>query len=139
MPKTRMSKLISDTFRARKAYSKKTESKTEACKQTAKPVPKSRISVEPKAENHSVKVQHKDENQATSSTAGKTAHANNHQLLREFDLNWEYGPCVGITRLERWERAQKLGKNPPTQVKSLLLKYSADEKYTQPVWHDYAL
>ena len=27
-----------------------------------------------------------------------------------------YGPCVGMTRLQRWERAKKWGLNPPEEV-----------------------
>ena len=30
--------------------------------------------------------------------------------------SYEFGPCVGIPRLERWERAQALGLNPPKEV-----------------------
>lgn len=40
--------------------------------------------------------------------------------LRAFDLSSKYGPCVGISRLERWERAEKYGKKPPAEVKKLL-------------------
>lgn len=35
---------------------------------------------------------------------------------------------LGITRLERWERAQKHGLNPPDEVKDILLK-NKDEEY----------
>ncbi|CAN1162587.1 DNA polymerase delta subunit 4 [Linum perenne] len=42
------------------------------------------------------------------------------QVLREFDMNMAYGPCIGMTRLARWERAQRLGLNPPVHVKNLL-------------------
>jgi len=31
-----------------------------------------------------------------------------------------YGPCIGITRIERWERAHKFGLNPPMDIKDLL-------------------
>jgi len=31
-------------------------------------------------------------------------------------LTAKYGPCVGISRLERWERAHKWGLNPPEEV-----------------------
>ncbi|WVZ25110.1 hypothetical protein V8G54_003654 [Vigna mungo] len=41
-------------------------------------------------------------------------------VLRQFDLNMAYGPCVGIARLARWERAQRLGLNPPQEIESLL-------------------
>jgi len=42
------------------------------------------------------------------------------QILRVFDTSYEYGPCVGVTRLERWERAQMLGLNPPFEVRDIL-------------------
>ncbi|CAB4379303.1 uncharacterized protein OCT59_022747 [Rhizophagus irregularis] len=41
-------------------------------------------------------------------------------LLHAFDLNYKFGSCVGLTRLERWERAQNLGLNPPEEVKNAL-------------------
>ena len=43
-------------------------------------------------------------------------------LLRSFDLNSRFGPCTGVSRLERWERAQGLGLNPPNEVRDLLLR-----------------
>ncbi|XWS57998.1 hypothetical protein CRYUN_Cryun09bG0221200 [Craigia yunnanensis] len=42
------------------------------------------------------------------------------QFLRQFDMNMAYGPCLGITRLARWERAQRLGLNPPKEIENLL-------------------
>ncbi|KAH7919887.1 hypothetical protein BV22DRAFT_1040503 [Leucogyrophana mollusca] len=44
-----------------------------------------------------------------------------HQILRVFDMSYEYGPCVGMTRLERWERAESYGLNPPPEVRDILL------------------
>jgi len=40
--------------------------------------------------------------------------------LRSFDMDMSYGPCIGLTRLERWHRAQRLGLAPPPEVLSLL-------------------
>ncbi|KAK6289260.1 hypothetical protein POUND7_000801 [Theobroma cacao] len=37
-----------------------------------------------------------------------------------FDMNMAYGPCLGITRMARWERAQRLGLNPPKEIENLL-------------------
>ena len=37
-------------------------------------------------------------------------------ILRTFDLNYEYGPCVGVSRMERWERAKAMGLDPPQEV-----------------------
>ncbi|KAK6232605.1 hypothetical protein SCA6_002678 [Theobroma cacao] len=42
------------------------------------------------------------------------------ELLRQFDMNMAYGPCLGITRMARWERAQRLGLNPPKEIENLL-------------------
>lgn len=41
-------------------------------------------------------------------------------ILKEFDNTYRYGPCVGITRLERWDRADRLGLNPPSEVRKIL-------------------
>ena len=38
------------------------------------------------------------------------------ELLRQFDMTYRYGPCVGITRTTRWERARRLGLDPPSEV-----------------------
>ncbi|KAI5059306.1 hypothetical protein GOP47_0026088 [Adiantum capillus-veneris] len=46
------------------------------------------------------------------------------ETLRQFDMNMRYGPCLGMTRLERWERANKLGMNPPIEVKEILERVS---------------
>ncbi|KAK0501666.1 DNA polymerase delta, subunit 4-domain-containing protein [Armillaria luteobubalina] len=43
-----------------------------------------------------------------------------HEILRIFDLSYEYGPCIGVTRLERWERAAKMGLNPPSEIYDIL-------------------
>ncbi|PIA57425.1 hypothetical protein AQUCO_00600269v1 [Aquilegia coerulea] len=42
------------------------------------------------------------------------------EVLRQFDMNMAYGPCIGLTRLARWERANKLGMNPPKHIQGLL-------------------
>lgn len=42
------------------------------------------------------------------------------EVLRHFDMNMAYGPCIGMGRLERWERANKLGLKPPAEVGNLL-------------------
>jgi len=42
------------------------------------------------------------------------------KLLKKFDLDGRWGPCVGISRLARWERAKKLGKNPPMVIGKIL-------------------
>ncbi|XP_062151683.1 uncharacterized protein LOC133860060 [Alnus glutinosa] len=44
----------------------------------------------------------------------------NEEVLREFDMNMAYGPCLGMTRLARWERARALGLNPPGEIEDFL-------------------
>lgn len=45
--------------------------------------------------------------------------------LRQFDMTMRYGPCVGISRKARWNRAEKFGLNPPQNVIDIL----NDEQY----------
>ncbi|KAL8597403.1 hypothetical protein ACOMHN_022312 [Nucella lapillus] len=59
------------------------------------------------------------------------------ETLKQFDLCLHYGPCIGITRLERWERAQKHGMYPSPKVKDILLRHPTEENYTQSLWKDY--
>ncbi|KAM7219767.1 DNA polymerase delta subunit 4 [Rhypophila decipiens] len=44
------------------------------------------------------------------------------KVLRYFDVSSQYGPCIGITRLKRWKRAERLGLNPPIEVLAALIK-----------------
>ncbi|XP_072614599.1 DNA polymerase delta subunit 4 isoform X1 [Vulpes vulpes] len=46
------------------------------------------------------------------------------ELLRQFDLAWQYGPCTGITRLQRWHRAEQMGLEPPPEVRQPLASLS---------------
>ncbi|KAM9373149.1 DNA polymerase delta subunit 4 isoform 1-T2 [Phaethornis superciliosus] len=61
------------------------------------------------------------------------------EMLRRFDLAWEYGPCTGITRLQRWERAQALGLSPPSPVRDALLQHQDNPEVTYSLWHEYPL
>jgi len=47
-------------------------------------------------------------------------------VLHEFDLMMQYGPCIGLSRSERWARAEKLGLDPPENVKELLEALEGD-------------
>ncbi|XP_051559094.1 DNA polymerase delta subunit 4 [Myxocyprinus asiaticus] len=59
--------------------------------------------------------------------------------LKKFDLDWRFGPCTGISRLQRWERAALHGLDPPQEIKDILLKEKTDREYTQSLWCDYPL
>ncbi|KAI9632352.1 DNA polymerase delta, subunit 4-domain-containing protein [Dioszegia hungarica] len=69
--------------------------------------------------------------------AGPDTHNNVHHILRVFDMTAKYGPCVGITRLARWERAQKWGLSPPDEVREILTTVEGveDVTYRETVLH----
>lgn len=43
------------------------------------------------------------------------------KVLRHFDVSSQYGPCTGITRINRWKRAYRLGLNPSMEVLKVLV------------------
>eukprot|EP00741_Cyanophora_paradoxa_P025197 tig00000350_g24322.t1 len=45
--------------------------------------------------------------------------------LKTFDLTNAWGPCDGMTRQERFARAEKLGLDPPARIGALLKKYGS--------------
>ena len=56
-------------------------------------------------------------------------------VLRQFDLNPRFGPFVGIDRLERWERADKFGLEPPPAIRKLLLSGNAiPQRHRGSLW-----
>lgn len=61
------------------------------------------------------------------------------EVLKQFDLNWKFGPCTGITRLQRWERAELLGLSPPPTVREVLMKYKGNSTIVHSLWHEYSL
>lgn len=42
------------------------------------------------------------------------------EALRQFDMNFLFGPCVGMSRRRRWERAARFELHPPEQVSNIL-------------------
>ncbi|KAM4750487.1 DNA polymerase delta subunit 4 [Anableps anableps] len=59
------------------------------------------------------------------------------QKLKQFDLDWRLGPCTGISRLQRWERAKLHGLNPPEEIRELLLQTHDDPEYSLSLWREY--
>ncbi|KAK7246194.1 hypothetical protein RIF29_41054 [Crotalaria pallida] len=57
------------------------------------------------------------------------------EILRKFDMDMAYGPCVGVTRLERWERAQKMGLNPPQEIERILKSDKDIKVQQQCLWN----
>jgi len=52
-------------------------------------------------------------------------------VLRKWDLDLKYGPCIGLSRLERWQRAKNLGIDPPDYVHTILTA-AADNPDIEP-------
>ncbi|XP_019848739.1 PREDICTED: DNA polymerase delta subunit 4-like [Amphimedon queenslandica] len=55
-------------------------------------------------------------------------------ILRQFDLNLKYGPCLGMSRLERWERAQRFGLSPPVEVRNIVMSNHGNTLYSECLW-----
>ncbi|KAM0916517.1 hypothetical protein ACQ4PT_010133 [Festuca glaucescens] len=47
------------------------------------------------------------------------------EQLRQFDLDMKFGPCIGVNRLQRWERASSMGLQPPPHLRDLLTHASS--------------
>ena len=58
--------------------------------------------------------------EARQGTIGWESESDEEVILRKFDMNLAFGPCTGVSRLERWERAERNGLHPPTYIKQLL-------------------
>lgn len=43
-------------------------------------------------------------------------------------MSEQYGPCIGITRLQRWKRAQGLELSPPVEVLAVLKEVEGEER-----------
>ncbi|XP_062107877.1 uncharacterized protein LOC133818821 [Humulus lupulus] len=61
-----------------------------------------------------------DVSQAPASVNLQDDYDKDEEVLRQFDLDIAYGPCSGMSRMARWERASRLGLNPPKEVEQLL-------------------
>lgn len=55
--------------------------------------------------------------------------------LRIWDLTGRFGPCSGMTRLERWERAERFGLDPPQEIKQILDDLPEGDPLHQNIWH----
>ncbi|KAI8113398.1 hypothetical protein M9435_003402 [Picochlorum sp. BPE23] len=56
------------------------------------------------------------------------------QLRRFFDMDTKYGPCSGLTRLERFHRAEKLGLDPPSWVERVITANGVKSDLNQHVF-----
>ncbi|CAF1302501.1 unnamed protein product [Adineta ricciae] len=52
------------------------------------------------------------------------------EILRQFDLDMSFGPCTGISRFDRYERAVRHELDPPVRVLELINLYPNDRQIT---------
>ena len=71
---------------------------------------------------------------AASSAAPPPLSAGELEALRRFDLDSTFGPCVGPSRLQRWERAHGFGLNPPPRVKAILARLDPSDSNLSSIW-----
>nr|ODN87276.1 hypothetical protein L203_03548 [Cryptococcus depauperatus CBS 7841] len=71
--------------------------------------------------------------------AGPETHNDIHHILRVFDMTTRYGPCVGMSRLQRWERAKLWELDPPEEIRVILttLEGKNDPSYRDSVLHEW--
>ncbi|RGP80595.1 DNA polymerase delta subunit 4 [Fusarium longipes] len=62
------------------------------------------------------------ENQWSTPRLHQQGVSQNERILRYFDVSSQYGPCIGMPRMKRWKRADRLGLNPPIEVLAVLMK-----------------
>ncbi|WVQ73798.1 hypothetical protein IAR50_003379 [Cryptococcus sp. DSM 104548] len=58
---------------------------------------------------------------------GPDTHNDIHHILRVFDMTTKYGPGVGISRLQRWERAKQWGLDPPDEIRAILTTQQGED------------
>eukprot|EP00892_Ulva_mutabilis_P001519 jgi/Ulvmu1/11368/UM075_0030.1 len=56
-------------------------------------------------------------------------------ILEQFDFDTKFGPCCGMTRIERWDRAQRFDLNPPPQVQQILTRLDSADDAQNCIWH----
>lgn len=66
----------------------------------------------------------------TTSTIEKKISNEDLEILKQFDLDMIFGPCTGISRIDRYERALRHELDPPIRVYELIQLYPNDRQVT---------
>ncbi|CBQ67938.1 related to DNA polymerase delta subunit 4 [Sporisorium reilianum SRZ2] len=61
------------------------------------------------------------------------------QILRVFDLDPNFGPCMGMSRLERWQRAKELDLDPPQEIHDILTTKQGAREHKENVFAAHGL
>ena len=57
---------------------------------------------------------------ASAAQQGVSQKEKEEDILADFDRDFRWGPCLGMSRASRWWRADKMGLSPPQDVKEIL-------------------
>lgn len=57
-------------------------------------------------------------------------------MLRSFDYQVKYGPSYGLTRMQRWKRAEKLGLFPPLTIFEILDSMDSEMDKPRTIFDD---
>lgn len=71
---------------------------------------------------------------ANGATPAATVTDEEEAALRGFDLAQKFGPCIGLTRLQRWRRADRFGLKPPQEALSVLMRLADDDPATMSIF-----
>lgn len=61
------------------------------------------------------------------------------EILKQYDLNADYGPMIGISRTDRFKRAEYFNLNVADEVKDILCDKDLLQKHPEldlNIWHD---
>jgi DNA polymerase delta subunit 4 len=75
----------------------------------------------------------------TAAAAQPPLSSSEEKELRGFDLIQKWGPCYGLSRAERWNRASKLGLEPPSRIFDLLQRVPSSSTAAQSLLSAYPL
>lgn len=68
-----------------------------------------------------------------------TSEGTRRRALAAFDLDATYGPCMGLTRRRRYDRAVRLGLQPPAWVGRCVAAAEADRRLDESVLECYGV
>ncbi|CAF3761012.1 unnamed protein product [Rotaria sp. Silwood1] len=89
--------------------------------------------------NSSIKKRKKNNDDTSIVDKQNVVDTSNLEVLKQFDLDMTYGPCTGIPRIDRYERALRHDLDPPARVLELINLYPNDRQVTHCIWRDYTL
>ena len=79
----------------------------------------------PKSQTKSSKSKRPTPTSSASASLRAAGIDDDEQALRDFDLDTRFGPCTGMTRRERYDRAIRLSLSPPRFLDAVIARGGA--------------